>query len=308
LVKTNRFLFFGGLKNMLSKSTRLWLGLIVGISLLSLASACGNKGGDETEDTGTPTGKAYTAKGNEGTISGTVSYGGAAPEAKKIDTSADAACTSKSPNLMTEEWAVKDGKVANTYVYIKDGTLADNSKINDYSFATPSAAATLDQNGCHYKPHVLGVMVNQPINITNSDPTTHNIHFTPKNNPDWNQSQPNGAAPLQHKLARAEVLVPVKCNQHPWMKSYVAVTKHPFFAVTAEDGSFTIKGVPPGKYTVVAWHEGGATGTEQTREVTVAASGTANADFKFGTSAELRGQPSSLPMLEAIEFPMLGKH
>src|SRR5437868_5972246 len=290
---------------MLSKNTRLWLGLIALISLLSLASSCSKGGGDE-ESTGDTGGKAYTAKGNEGSISGVVSYTGAAPEAKKIDTSADSVCTSKSPNLTTEDWVVKDGKLANTYVYIKDGTLADNSKIGDYSFPTPTAAVTLDQNGCHYKPHVLGVMVNQPITITNSDPTTHNIHFTPKNNPDWNQSQPNGAAPLTHKLARAEVLVPVKCNQHPWMKSYVGVTKHPFFAVTAEDGSFTIKGVPPGKYTVVAWHEGGANGTEKTMQVTVPASGAVKADFSFGASA--LGQPSSLQMLEAIEFPMLSKH
>ncbi len=290
---------------MLSKSTKLWLALIALVSLLSLASSCSNKGGDDEGKTD-ETGKAYTAKGNEGTISGVVSYTGAAPEAKKIDTSADAACTSKSPNLTTEDWVIKDGKLANTYVYIKDGTLADNTKIGDYNFPTPTAAATLDQNGCHYKPHVLGVMVNQPINITNSDPTTHNIHFTPKNNPDWNQSQPNGAAPLTHKLARAEVLVPVKCNQHPWMKSYVGVTKHPFFAVSAEDGSFTIKGVPPGKYTVVAWHEGGANGTEKTMQVTVPASGAVKADFSFGATA--LGQPSSLQMLEAIEFPMLGKH
>src|SRR2546430_11278519 len=292
---------------MLSKSTRLWLGLIVAISLLSLASACG-KGGDEGEDTGTTTGKTYTAKGNEGTISGTVSYNGAAPEAKKIDTSADSVCTSKSPNLTTEEWVVKAGKLANTYVYIKDGTLANGPKINDYTFAAPSAPATLDQNGCHYKPHVLGVVVNQAINITNSDPTTHNIHFTPKNNPDWNQSQPNGAAPLQHKLARAEVLVPVKCNQHPWMKAYVGVLKHPFFAVSAEDGSYTIKGVPPGKYTVVAWHEGGAKGTEKTMEVTVPAKGAATADFSFGAAAGLNGQPSSLPMMPALEVPMGMKH
>lgn len=290
---------------MLSKHARLWLGLIAVVSLLSLASSCGNK--TETEEPGDTgaAGTPYKSKGNEGTISGVVSYTGAAPEAKKIDTSADAACTAKSPDLKTEDWAVKDGKLANTYVYIKDGTLADGSKIGTYSFATPTSPATLDQNGCHYKPHVLGVMVNQPINITNSDPTTHNIHFTPKNNPDWNQSQPNGAAPLQHKLARAEVLVPVKCNQHPWMKSYVGVTKHPFFAVTGDDGSFTIKGVPAGKYTVVAWHEGGANGTEKTMEVTVPASGAAKADFSFGAAAELRGQPSSLPMLEAIEFPML---
>ena len=288
---------------MFSKRARLWLGLIAALGLLSLGSSCGE--GSKTGDTdtgGDGKGKAYASKGDEGTITGKVSYTGAVPEAKKIDTSADAACTSKSPNLTTEEWVVKDGKLANTYVYIKDGTLADGSKISDYSFDTPTAAVTLDQNGCHYKPHVLGVMVNQPINITNSDPTTHNIHFPQGNNPDWNQSQANGAAPLTHKLARAEIMVPVKCNQHPWMKSYVGVTKHPFFAVSGEDGSFTIKGVPPGKYTVVAWHEGGAKGTEKPMEVTVAAKGSATADFSFGANA--LGQPSSLQMMPAIEFPM----
>jgi len=292
---------------MLSKRTRLWLGLIVAISLLSLASSCGGPKTETNENEG-PSGKAFASKGDEGTISGKISYTGAAPEAKKIDTSADAACTAKSPNLMTEEWVVKDGKLANTFVYVKDGTLADNTKVGDYTFATPSTAAVLDQNGCHYRPHVLGVMVNQNISITNSDPTTHNIHFTPKNNPDWNQSQPNGAAPLTHKLARAEVLVPVKCNQHPWMKSYVGVLKHPFFAVSGEDGSFAIKNVPAGKYTVVAWHEGGTAGTERTMEVTVPAKGAATADFTFGGTAALRGQPSSLPMMSAIEFPMIGKH
>jgi plastocyanin len=292
---------------MLSKRARLWLGLIAAGSLLSLGSSCSGGGGGTTNtEAPSDTVTAYSPKGNEGTVSGVITYTGAAPEAKKIDTSADAACTSKQPNLMTEDWLVKDGKLANTYVYIKDGTLADGKKIGDYSFATPTAAATIDQNGCHYKPHVMGVMVNQPITITNSDPTTHNVHFTPKSNPDWNQSQPNGAGPLTHKLARAEVLVPVKCNQHPWMKSYVGVTKHPFFAVSAEDGSYTIKGVPPGKYTVVAWHEGGATGTEKTMEVTVPASGAAKADFSWGAAA--MGQPSSLPMMPAIEFPMLRRN
>jgi plastocyanin len=287
---------------MLSRHAKLWLGLIAIGSLISLASSCGKKG-DDVDETPTDAGKAYAAKGNEGTISGVISYTGAAPEAKKIDTAADPACTSKSPNLMTEEWVVKDGKVANTYVYIKEGTLADGSNITAYStFPNMPTAAALDQDGCHYKPHVIGVVVNEPITIKNSDPTTHNIHFTPKNNPDWNQSQPNGAGALTHKLARAEVLVPVKCNQHPWMKSYVAVSKHPFFAVSAEDGSFTIKGVPPGKYKVAAWHEGGANGTEKIIDVTVPASGAGKADFAFGATA--LGQPSSLPMMPAIEFPM----
>ena len=238
-----------------------------------------------------------------------VAYTGVAPEAKKIDTSADSVCTSKSPNLTTEEWVIKDGKLANTFVYIKDGTLADKTKVADYStWPNIPSSATLDQNGCHYKPHVLGVVVNEPISITNSDPTTHNVHFPQGLNPDWNQSQASGAPPLQHKLTHAETMVAVKCNQHPWMKSYVAAMKHPLFAVSAEDGSFTIKGVPPGKYTVVAWHEGGANGTEKTMEVTVPASGSATADFAFGASAALRGQPSSLRLVPAIEVPMIGKH
>ena len=292
---------------MFSKRARLWLGLIAMVSLMSLASSCsktpeggGDNGGADNK------GKVFASKGDEGTIAGKVSYTGAAPEAKKIDTSADAACTSKSPTLMTEDWVVKDGKLANTFVYIKDGTLADGTKIADWTFETPKTPVTLDQNGCHYRPHVMGVMVKQDITITNSDPTNHNIHFTPKNNPDWNQAQANGAGPMTHKLMAAEVLVPVKCNQHPWMKAYVGVLKHPLFAVSGEDGSFTIKGVPPGKYTVVAWHEGGANGTEKTMEVTVPAKGAATADFSFGAAA--LGQPSSLQMMPAIEFPMAGKH
>ena len=294
---------------MLCKRARLWLGLIVVISLLSLASSCSNKTETNQGETPTAGNTPPPSKGDEGSITGKISYNGTAPAAKKIDTSADAACTSKSPNLLSEDWVVKDGKLANTFVYIKDGAIDGAKKITEYTWPTPSSAVTLDQNGCHYRPHVLGVVVKQDINITNSDPTTHNIHFTPKNNPDWNQSQPNGAPALIHKLNVAEVLVPVKCNQHPWMRAYVGVLKHPFFAVSAEDGSFTIKNVPPGKYTVVAWHENPpGSGIEKPMEVTVPAKGAATADFTFGGTAELLGQPSSLRMLPAIEFPMIGKH
>lgn len=292
---------------MFSKRARLWLGLMMAVALLSVASSCG--GGTTTDTNSGPTTAGNTpppSKGDEGTISGKVTYTGAAPEGKKIDTSADAACTAKSPTLMTEDWIVKDGKLANTFVYIKDGSIDGAKKVSEYVWPAPSTPVTLDQNGCHYKPHVMGVVVKQDITITNSDPTNHNIHFTPKNNPDWNQAQANGAGPMTHKLMAAEVLVPVKCNQHPWMKAYVGVLKHPFFAVSGEDGSFTIKAVPPGKYTVVAWHEGGANGTEKTMEVTVPAKGAATADFSFGAAA--LGQPSSLQMVPAIEFPMAGKH
>jgi hypothetical protein len=290
---------------MFSKKARLWLGLVVVLGLMSFASSCGGtKTTDENTGDNGAAGKKFAPKGDEGTVTGSIAYTGTAPEAKKIDTSADAACSSKSPNLVAEDWAVKDGKVANTFVYIKEGTLADGSKVGDWAFDTPTTPVVLDQDGCHYRPHVMGVMVKQDISIKNSDPTVHNIHFTPKNNPDWNQSQPNGAAPMTHKLNSAEVLVPVKCNQHPWMKAYVGVLKHPFFAVSAENGTFTIKGVPPGKYTVVAWHEGPGNGTEKTLEVTVPAKGSATADFTFGSAAALRGQPSSMPVVAAIEFPM----
>src|SRR5262249_26171674 len=142
---------------MLSKRAGLWLGLIATLGLLSLGSSC-SKPSTEEGSAGTETGAAYTSKGDEGTISGTIAFTGTAPENPKIDTSADAQCTSKSPNLTAETWVVKDGKVANTFVYIKDGTLADNKKIGDYTFPAATGAATLAQNGCHYKQDVIGVM------------------------------------------------------------------------------------------------------------------------------------------------------
>ncbi len=292
---------------MFMKQTKVWLALTIALSLLALASACSKSERPTNESSSAPTSAGKTYSGDVGSITGSIAYTGTPPAAKKIDTSADPACGSKNPNLATEDTVVTNGKLANAFVYIKDGAATGGTKIGDYTWTAPSSPVTLDQNGCHYRPHVLGVMVNQEINITNSDPTTHNIHFQPKNNPDWNQSQPNGAPPLVHKLTRAEVLVPVKCNQHPWMKSYIGVLKHPFFAVSAEDGSFTIKGVPPGTYTVAAWHEGGATGTEKTMQVTVAANASAKADFTFGEVATAAGSPG-LQMMPAIEFPMLGKH
>ncbi len=294
---------------MFMKQTKVWLTLTIALSLLALAAACSKSETPSTPEAPPAGATAFTPKGNEGTVTGVVSFTGTPTPPKKIDTASDAACGSKSPNLTTEDNVVTDGKLANVFVYIKEGTLTDGGKkVADYTFTTPSTAVSLDQDGCHYRPHVLGAMVNQDIEIKNSDPTTHNVNFTPKSNPPWNQSQPQGAPALKHKLARAEVLVPVKCNQHPWMKSYIGVMKHPFFAVSAEDGTFTIKGVPPGTYTVVAWHEGGAAGTEKTMQVTVPASGSGKADFAFGEAATASGAPSSLPMMPALEFPMIGRH
>lgn len=289
------------------KQTKVWLGLVLGVSLLGMGSACSKSEPTSETNQSAATGTAYSSKGDEGTITGTVAYMGTPPAPKKIDTSADPVCGQKDPNLQTEDNLVKDGKLANSFVYIKDGTLADGKKIGDYTFPTPSDAVMLDQNGCHYRPHVVGAQTNQKIRITNSDPTTHNVHPTPKNNPEWNQSQSQGAAPIEKAFARAEVLIPVKCNQHPWMKAYVAVLKHPYFAVSGENGAFTLKNVPPGTYTVAAWKEGGANGTEKTMQVTVAAKGSATADFSFGEGATAAGRPS-LEMMPALELPMMRRH
>ncbi len=292
------------------KQIKVWFVLTSILSLLTLAAACGSKPAEEggsASDTTKP-GKAYATKGDEGTVSGAISFNGTPPAPKKIDTSADPACGTANPNLMTEDTAVKDGKLANVFVYVKDGAATDGTKIGDYTFTTPTDAVNLDQKGCQYVPHVTGLQVNQKLKVTNSDPTQHNIHPNPKSNPGWNQTQPNGAAPIEKTFARHEVLIPVKCDQHPWMKSYVAVVKHPFFAVSGADGTFSIKGLPPGKYTIAAWHEkGGANGTEKTMEVTVAANGTATADFAFGDAATVSTRPG-LEMMPALELPMFVRH
>jgi plastocyanin len=290
----------------MNRQTKVWLVLSIALSLLALGSACG---GAKAPDTNTPTADAGATaySGATGTVNGVISFNGTVPPPKKIDTSADPVCGQKNPNLTTEEAVVKDGKLANAFVYIKEGTVEGGKKVGDYAWATPATAVQLDQNGCHYKPHVLGVMVNQKVSITNSDATQHNIHPTPKLNPEWNQTQANGQAPIEKTFARAEQVIPVKCNQHPWMKSYIGVMKTPFFAVSGEDGAFEIKGLPPGTYTVVAWKEGGANGTEKTMQVTVPANGSAKADFAFGEGAATTSTTPSLKMMPAIEFPMLSR-
>jgi len=140
----------------------------------------------------------------------------------------------------------------------------------------------LDQKGCVYTPHVVGVMANQEVHIANSDQTTHNIHPVPKINREWNESQPPGAGALVKTFAREEMAIPVKCNIHPWMRSYIHVFSHPFFAVTGADGSFQIKGLPPGDYTLVVWHEKYG---EVEQKVTVAAKESKTVDFTVGPKA-----------------------
>ena len=293
----------------MNKQTKVWLVLTLLLSLLAVGSNCGGGTKTDTNANGSATAETGPPTGAKGTISGVISFNGTPPAARKIDTSADPVCGQANPNLTTDDTIVKDGKLANVFIYVKDGTVEGGKKIGDYTWPTPSAAVNLDQKGCHYSPHVMGVQVNQKISITNSDKTTHNVHPTPALNKEWNQTQAVGAAPIEQQFARAETLIPVKCNQHPWMKAYIGVTKHPLFAVSSDTGAFEIKDVPAGTYTVVAWREGGAKGTEKTMQVTVPANGAGKADFAFGEGAgpSTSSAKPSLQMMPAIEFPMLGR-
>lgn len=295
---------------MLSKRVKIWVCLFAVLSLLSLSAACGGGGDDDVAEedgnTGGPTGTPYQTTGNEGTVTGKVVLNGPAPAPQAIDMNADATCASKNPNAVAETAVVKDGKLEYVFVYVKDGTTSDGKKISSLSFPVPSDPVTLDQNGCHYVPHVLGIQANQKLVVTNSDQTSHNVNVQGKNNSPWNKLQSPNAQPIEEKFQRAEVIIPVKCNQHPWMKSYIGVMNNSFYSVSGADGSFTIKGLPPGKYTVVAWHEKYG---EKTMEVTIAAKGSATADFTYdAATASDTLRSNSLEVLPAIEFPMLMGH
>ena len=254
-------------------NSRKWLALsALGSFVLVLALAgCSKK--EEAPSEAMPAAPAAKAApidpATVATVTGTIKLDGAAPKPKKIDMSQDPACSGGMG--MTESVVSDGGNLANVFVYVKEG-------LDGRTFTAPAAKVTIDQHGCHYVPHVLGVMTGQTIEIRNSDPTTHNIHPSPKDNKEWNESQAPKADPLEKSFAREEVLLPVKCNQHPWMKMYVGVVKNPFFSVSAKDGKFTISGLPPWKYTIAAVHE---TLGEQTMQIEVGPKESKTADFSF---------------------------
>ncbi len=205
-------------------------------------------------------------------LKGEVKFEGTAPKPTRIDMSQDPLCAKAHPTPATTEDIVVGGNsgLENVVVYVSDG-------LTTHSFQPPQQPAMFEQKGCQYKPHVLAMQASQKLDIVNSDETTHNIHPSPNNNREWNMTQPHGT-PLEQTFTREEIAIPVKCNVHPWMKGYIAVFKHPYFAVTDKAGHFEIKDLPPGNYTITAWQE--KLGT-QTQKVTVAAGEAKSLDFSF---------------------------
>lgn len=226
---------------------------VVAMSMLALfVAGCGKKAEETATDEKPASGAAATPvdPGTVGTITGKIIFSGAKPAAKPIKMDAEPICKqAHSGTVNSEEVVVNDnGTLQNVFVYVKSGA-------EKFAFDPPKEPVALDQHGCMYVPHVIGVQVNQEIKILNSDNTNHNIHPLPKQNREWNQSMAPKQEPLVRSFPREEVLIAVKCNVHPWMKSYIGVLKHPLFAVSGKDGTFEIKGVPPGEYEVEAWHE-----------------------------------------------------
>jgi carboxypeptidase family protein len=207
-------------------------------------------------------------------VTGRVRFTGAKPTNPKIDMSEEAACKAKYTAPPTAETVIANpnGTLANVFVYVKAGLPAGAS------YPVPATPVVIDQDGCRYHPHVLGIMVGQSLEIRNSDPVLHNIKARPVKNRPFNVSQPSAGMKTMRTFTAPEVMVPLECNVHGWMNAFLGVLPHPFFAVTGADGSFSLKGLPPGTYTIEAWHEKYGT---QTATVTVAGAAPKTQDFTF---------------------------
>lgn len=208
----------------------------------------------------------------QSSIKGSVKYSGSPPVMQKIPMTADPNCKGHTVVPRSEEVIVgKEGGLKNVFVYVKQG-------LDGKTIPQKTEKALLDQKGCIYHPHVIGVQTNQPLEVSNSDATLHNVNAKTKNNTSFNFAQPVQGMKTTKSFANAEIMISLICNVHPWMKSYVGVVSHPFFSVSDETGSFEIKDLPAGTYTLEAWHEKYGT---TSKTITVAKDETKSVAFQF---------------------------
>ncbi len=208
-----------------------------------------------------------------GVLKGKILFEGTAPEPKQMSVKGNPECAAlhAGGTIASEELVTKDGLLQNVFVYVKQG-------LENYSFAAPSTPVTVENKTCMYVPHVTGMRVGQSVIFLNQDPTLHNIHAYPKVGKAFNLGLPLVGMKQTKKFDAPEVMVPLKCDVHPWMQGYIGVLAHPYFQVTGADGSFELKDLPAGTYTIEAWHEKlGA----QTQTITLGPQETKEIEFKF---------------------------
>jgi hypothetical protein len=253
------------------------------------ATACG--GDDDSAAGGSEAEAEAVTIENPATITGTVAFEGTAPQGSPIDLSEEPTCAEKHANgaATTEEVVVNsNGTLRNVFVWVKEG-------LPDRGYPASSEPVTIDQDGCMYRPHVLGVQTGQPLVIKNSDGLLHNINAKPSQNRTFNISQPRDMESTR-TFSTQEVMVPVECDVHGWMSAYIGVVDHPYFVVTGEDGSFEIGNLPPGDYVLEAWHETYGT---QTMNVTVGPDETGEANFSYSAST---AQAAIVPLGAPIDL------
>lgn len=259
---------------------RVWLcGLTV-----AAAAACGG-GQEPAKSASTPAAAAPASasagrtvdRATAGEVKGRVSVDGTVPPNPQIKMNADPICLRQAggPQEMETYVVGADKTLGNVFVYVKDG-------LGDYAFETPTDAVKIDQKGCRYTPHVLGIRVGQPLEIMNSDPTLHNVHAMAKSNREFNNGQPIQGMKTVHTFTAAEVMVPFKCDVHGWMNAFIGVVDHPYFAVTDASGTFSLPSLPAGTYTIEAWHEKLGTTSQS---VTLGANETKEISFTFKSPA-----------------------
>jgi plastocyanin len=253
----------------------LVVGFVLGCGLVGCKSGAGGSSGETVAKPA-----AALDPATLGDVSGVVKFAGKAPEPVKIDTSMDPACGfGGGGDVYSEQYAVKDGKLANVYVYVKSWHLQSGTGMV-WGSGSNGPGAVLDQKGCVYTPHVIAVEAGDFVEFRNEDPTMHNVHTMPMvaGNATVDISQGPKGAPQRKQFREAEVMIPVRCNNHPWMNAFINVSATPWFAVTGANGKFTLKGLPAGEYTIGAVQE---KMSEQTMTVTVAPHAEAKADFTF---------------------------
>jgi len=256
-----------------------WIG-ILGVAFAASIVACGGGSSETSSKSAEPSAPAGTPAGQKvdtataGDVKGTVTMDGTAPKNEPIKMNADPVCVKENKNPQFQETYMvgADGKsLQNVFVYVKDG-------LGNYVYDMPTGPAQIDQKECRYHPHVFGMRVGQTLEIVNSDPTLHNIHALPKGNQEFNTGQPIQGMKTTHTFTAKEVMVPFKCDVHGWMNAYVGVLDHPYYATTDKDGKFELKSLPPGTYTIEAWHE--KLGT-MTQSVTVGQKESKEVNFTF---------------------------